>query len=749
MLNKLWRSFFTSLGDVALVLFCTLPGLIFSYKSVQEPWTLFRIARVTLSLSNQHIAQFATSAAGYRAEHIGGEMVQTALLNLSAWPLEWLGLVPIGSLLIALVYYGVALGLSHSRWTAGATAIFATWYYPTLYSDYGTQTYVWVNAMFIVFLLLVRYWLTSRSPLVSILLMLVFIATFWHYQTTPIWMIAVVSAAVLAVWVQTRNPARVAVSKSWSLPLFCLVLYFGFDTVTYQNGVGRITSGLTVEFLTQSIWSKVLAPLLFGRIADIVPYTTAAISPRVATYSTLAVLILLTLPVVAWVGAKIYRSIRGRALNVLVTSSDDVLVWAVVIAATTHTLIYLSYGAFSPRLVPLAFPVILPLVLNHFRRFRWVSRAVVSSLALLAIIGFASYAPSLVSDVLASETGSAPALIAPNGKVLGDATVYGDIQLEQAKEGKLSDLVWIDSANYGAVVGEKPLTADLFDYAAIDKRGKPLTSSGWISFQPWTDYLVQISNNTRLNQVYESDKLILLQRPGLPLGTDPSAPPVNPDREPSFVERALRLFLAVVLITVLPGLPIVWILRAKEEELRLDVRSLMAIGVTTSISFATFIGYIVNFTSLGLGSFIPMLSGLVILLMVGALWYLRHVRAVMSSLPHILAVLTLVFVWAFLSTAVAQARTRDHAAYTEFFLTQSGTANCVDFHVVNRVGRASQFYVNIMIGGVKTESRGPHSLVPYARWTETVCQAGQNSLSLTLERDNKPAGALRWSPPTH
>ena len=125
------------LAQVALLVACVAPGAILSAASQQSPWNLSRIARAAISLQEGRIATFVTSLSGYRGEHIGGEMMLAALIQATGWALDSLGTLPIGSLLLALVTYALARETSRSRWTAAGITLFASWYYPRLFSQFA------------------------------------------------------------------------------------------------------------------------------------------------------------------------------------------------------------------------------------------------------------------------------------------------------------------------------------------------------------------------------------------------------------------------------------------------------------------------------------------------------------------------------------------------------------------------------------------------------------------------------------
>jgi hypothetical protein len=173
------------------------------------------------SLQSGQIVESAGSMTAYRAEHLGSEMIHAGLLDASRLPPGTVAVLPLGSLLLALLYYAVSKDISGSSVIAVATTVFASWYYPRLVTQSATSTYVWSNALFLTFLLLLRHWLLRRTFFASILLALVFVATFLHYHTTSLWIIAALIAAVAAMKLRAKRRPDLFSAPSWALPLFC------------------------------------------------------------------------------------------------------------------------------------------------------------------------------------------------------------------------------------------------------------------------------------------------------------------------------------------------------------------------------------------------------------------------------------------------------------------------------------------------------------------------------------------------
>ncbi len=219
--------------------FAIIPGFIFSYKSIQEPWTLFRLARIAKSIEEAHIDDYVTSASSYHPEHLGGELLLSAFSVISKMSYEWIALLPIGTLILVLFYYFLGRIISNSITIAISLAVYAGWSYPRLVSQYSVQTYVWTNSLFLGFLIVYWYWLQERKTMYSVLMMVIFIVTFLFYQTTPLWLISIMLVAIMLINMRVEK-SRNSAKTSWAKLLFMIVFYFAFDSVFYENFLKRL-----------------------------------------------------------------------------------------------------------------------------------------------------------------------------------------------------------------------------------------------------------------------------------------------------------------------------------------------------------------------------------------------------------------------------------------------------------------------------------------------------------------------------
>jgi hypothetical protein len=738
-----------AIGVTALLIICMLPGLLFSLSSVQEAWTAFRVARVGLSASENHISRYTTDATGYRMEHIGGELVQNALLNMTNWPLEAVVLMPIGSLLLALIYFALSMTLCRSPWSAAAIAIYASWYYPRLTSQFGTNTYAWTNVLFLTFLVLLFHWGRSRTPVASFLIMCLFTSTFLHYHTTPIWIIAAVGIYVLASAI-SREGGPLRLNVRWPLLLFCIVLYFSFDTVVYGNALARLSTEKISELFVQSFFNRIVAPLFMDIQRTRLPFEMAPTSPLVATWTTLLVLVLLTAPVAAWVATTLYRAARARSLAALFPSRESVFVWAIIAVSLSHDLMYSLYGSVSLRVIALAFPLILPLILRDFRVAMRGEVALLGVVALCAVLGFLSYYAELSPDTIASETGLSSRLIRPNSSVLADANTYGSLMLTLSSSAKVFGFVWIDSQIYQSIVGISAIDWSGMDYLVVDMSGKPIISSNWAFFEPWSLHLDQINRNAELDKIYDNGNTMLFQSTGseLPGYQLTGADLVAPVREAG---SFLHVLLSIVALFIFPGTVATFIIHTRLRFAEYNPYLYGAIAIGLSVAFVTFIGYIVNFSPLGLSWFAVLLCALpAVALAVHLLWSRPRVKVSSQLLSLGVGVIAAILIWSIFASQVMAIRTERSASATEFFVTQDDDApEAIVWNIVNRGDREERLNLVVLADSAVVKQFALPPVAPGSFLREAwpiPADLGSRRVTLSLLKDGAVYRELRVAP---
>ncbi len=728
----------TMLFDIMVLIACVIPGIILSQQQLHEPWNAFRVARAQLSTDQAHIADYTTNAGAYRPEHLGSDLIHTALIQATDWPLDSLVVVPIGALLLALGYYGVVLFLTSSRRWAAGIALFTSWYYPGIYNQFSTQTYVWVYCLLLGFLIVFYQWLTHPKRVYEILLTAIFLATFLHYHTTPLWMIGLIVIGVGGSKLAQRTTAS-PYRYSWLLPVSWIAWDLAVDTVLHHGWQHLQTISFTT--IRQSFVSKVLGPLLQRTPAGLDPFMVAPVNPPIATGSTLICLLLLTVPVGWWMIGQITFMRKTRQIQALVATPQAIFVWAIGGIALAHTTMYLLYGALSLRVIPVLFPCIVPLVWREQPWARWRGPMLVLLVA-SAMVGFFHFAPTIQPDMTAQQTGRASGLIATESTVLSDANLYGSLALQRATNHTMINLAWIDASNYRAVAEGHPLPQAI-DYIAIAKTTKPLITTQWQYFISWILTNPLIEQHPGTNQIYASSRLSLLQ----PI--DRALPTVVPqvmalEAPSSWIGHAFRLFGTMLALFVIPGLAIVWLAQRKQMfGPNLDIRVILACTIAFSIVHLTGISYLVQLTGIG----IEWISGLTLLVPIVGLVLVRLRGQSFTIAPrwwrYGISVLVVIIAWIGFATNNVMAQTTSLPPL-EAFTTQA-RAGAITIHLANNTTAPMQATVVIETHDGTTLMTSTQQLLPSTvtplTW-EIPVTADDHAIVIRVMTDQQPPLSL-------
>lgn len=667
--------------------FCILPGLFLSYMSLDTPWTLFRISRANNFLSQGQVQDIGISVLGYRPEHMAGEFLYFGLLQATGWEPNSLVLLPTGSLLLAILSFALAKKISGSYFVSACSAIFASWFYPRLYTQFGTQTYAWTNILFLSFLLIYFHWLQKQNKISFILLTGVFLATFFHYHTTPIWMILIMVTTYLVKAATGKDSRLKHIKISFAAPLIFAVIYLQFDTVVYGDGLVRLVNEVTQSYFFESVYLRFFAPLFQFSPPTLNPFEVAYTNPKVATYSTLLILLLISLPVGIWILKCIQSAIKKMDLRYLAMDEKDLFTWAILVAAIGHTLMYGLYGQLDIRVVQSAFPFLLPLVFRQVKNNKTYINIIFVSLATAAVVGFISFSQSLTPYMTTSKLGSSTLLMRDGEKVLADANTYGTILAKGTDGGKVFDNVWLNPEIYRQIVFSDQIDSRV-DYIAADTSGNPISTINWRKLEPWINYVEEISGHYDLERIYASEHLVLFQRSASDLPTSLDNGKIEEDLRQTYSAfgQGARLFLSALMFFVVPGLSIMLVIFRFQKALQLDFSSIIALVIGISVTLVTFIGYFLNLTGIGLNWFLLVIDCIAILAVVVVCFTRTGESLQNRGLYYAVAtIVTCLLVWAFSSTTINQLRTIQDSEFVEYFITQDDDeTNAIVVNIVNR-----------------------------------------------------------------
>jgi hypothetical protein len=374
-----------------------------------------------------------------------------------------------------------------------------------------------------------------------------------------------------------------------------------------------------------------------------------------------------------------------------------------------------------------------------------------SALALFAIIGFLSFAPTLLPDIMAPQTGLAFKLFQSGKHLMGDANAYGSILLNSVKDNRIVDFTWLDSNKYGSLIEGQTILSDEFDYAIVDMTGKPIITLGWVFLEPWSRHLTQIVQNPTLDKIYDSENLAIFQPAGQAL------PAYQLEAQDirlgglSFDPWYTLLFgLTVLALFFLPGVILLFIAWRHSQVISMDSGTLRGLAIGLSVTFVTFIGYLTNFSPLGLNWFLPLSLILPwIALVVELSLHRGRFTISWSVIVSVASLVTITCVWAFLALQVAQERSGNHADYTEFFVTQAQPGkDDITLNVVNRLPEPQNFSMAAQLPGQPKQIVGLRIVAPGAIWKVTWKIPGgatSERYVVTLEKNGIAYRELRLS----
>jgi len=564
------------------ILFIALmPSFYYSFLAIQEPWSNDHLAKAYYSLQQGQITSYRTQLVGYREEHLAGRILSASIIDSSQWPIDWLAVMPIGSLGIILVYYALARSISDSKINAYALMIFAGWYFPRLGSQYGLVIYGWVHTLFLGFLIFFWKWIESRKSTYSMMILTIFIVTFLFYQTTPLWILSIMVAGEVGVFIRDKIKRR-SQEFAWGIPVFMFVFYFFFDTVFYQDFLNRLLSDASNEALN-NYFLKILSSL-FRRDELTAPFVVNPISPELATWTTFISYSIFVLPIAAWIIIKFSYAYKKHNMLSLFEEDKDIFAWTIIIAVLIHTIGYLGYGVVSLRLIPLTFPVVILIVSPK----KWVVNSILVLLAIISVVGLISYISVLTPDFVKSELGISTQFIPEDSNILADPTVYSVTLMDAVKSSKLVKFTWMTPNIYTALVNNQTVESD---FIFVDKLNKPITISGWGFLESWLSNITAIEENRNFNKVYENDKLILFQN-----NRSNISPSIENSQKEYQTTDWLIYFLRIVacmLFLILPGAIIFYLI--SDNLVQCDALLASGISFVLGVSVFVLIGYFSNF----------------------------------------------------------------------------------------------------------------------------------------------------------
>lgn len=494
-----------------------VPALVLSRERVSDPYFNTIISQSLAGFDEGAIVPLkhddVVISDPNKQGHLGYNALILATAKVSGVPPEVVRFLPIGGLLLPLLYFILSKKLTGSNLAASFMALYVA-YEPMLsQGHYNVHVYAWARCLFIVFLLLCVSALDAWKTKTILLLTIVYSGTFLIYWTVPVWMLTIWGIITLALLVRKRVESVDGSSSQkayWALFVAFVVIYLGFSKVLYQYiaDIADVVYGGPNDGLRFFGWQ--LMRLLGGSQAP-GPYEFAGGT----TENSLLLWVLATrylvlvAPLIIYFSSIVIKMVTSGIPWNLIKSKYAPLILGGFATVLIHIIIYLMRGHVSLRPALLIFPLVGSLCIRELRAQRYLVIGFAFILSVLSVVGFALNLKDLRSNVVHS---SANWILShfQGTKVLTDLNTAHEYLIVEAEEDSWIDIRNYDSNNYSLlletndVVYQSGSTTPKWDFAIVDMKNidKPVLSSGWRTYEPLASYLEEILWNERLNMVY-------------------------------------------------------------------------------------------------------------------------------------------------------------------------------------------------------------------------------------------------------
>jgi len=207
-----------------LVVLWLIPGVVLAWTSYSNPYALLDFSSVQHGIAaGREIG--VGSGAGYEA-------LLSVVSQISGIGVPSLLYLPIGSLLIPLIYYCASRKFSSARYAALAS-IFVAYMTPLVTMQFSLLIFTSASVIVLVFVLALAKYLRSRNIGLALAIILLFVASLFIYRALAVWL--VIALLVASVGSRSWRRRSVKVSPVLDIAAFSLLLFFVFEFNFYED----------------------------------------------------------------------------------------------------------------------------------------------------------------------------------------------------------------------------------------------------------------------------------------------------------------------------------------------------------------------------------------------------------------------------------------------------------------------------------------------------------------------------------
>lgn len=512
---------------ILLALACIIPAVLLSTHEYTDGfYTSAVVPRITMSLNADTLVTTDIPGFYFLPQYAGLDVILLLIAKICGLSAQQLQFLPIGGIILPLLYFALAKKLFGSNLIASLIALFAA-YDPTIaVKCYSTYSAAWTFPLFIAFIILYVRILKQEGKIGEILLMLlVFIAISRLNWSLPVFVIvlSVFISLILLIRLVIGRQREASNQAIFSLTLTFIVIYLIWDTTLYGSYLPAMVSGAGREIGVFN-FEMMLEQLGLMRISAPLPYSyPPPISPLVHQLFAIRYIVI-SLPVAAYVLVKIKEVITKRRLKLGNIDVHSIVIWSFIGLFLWHIISYAAYGRISLATIAFFFPFVAIACLGKLKARSWLKLAVPIILVLLALLSFVFYLQDTTPQVRYSDTDPSAGWLAGNceqqPKIVGCFDITSKYVANGVSYGVLFAQYWPDSDTYAQLIepeftlSRNDYLKENYDYVVLDEKFNhlPSLSAGWQFFEPLSNYLDEISRNINLSKVY-NDGTIWICRP--------------------------------------------------------------------------------------------------------------------------------------------------------------------------------------------------------------------------------------------
>jgi hypothetical protein len=496
-----------------LLILWLIPGVILAWMDYSNPYAMLDFSSVQQGmLAGRDIG--IGSGAGYEALIM--VVSQVSGIGISSFLY-----IPIGSLLIPLIYYCVSRKFTSARYAALAS-VFAAYMIPLVTMQFSFLLFTSVSATLLVFVLALAKYLRSKNTGLALTIILLVVASLFLYRALAVWL--VIALLVSSIGGRSWRARSVKVSPILDIAAFSLLLFFVFEFNFYGNLLPAMASqGLTDPtgdlqyILGNFFWSR----------ADYASDPLRHADPGGAVLGICSILVFIMAFIPIFYALTVSRkrlTAKGRGVGPATEFLLLISVFSIFIGDLVVNFIYYGRGV-GMYTVLLLFPIMLPSAFSIIRRttIPAVSRETVYFVFAILVVAMISLAAlqgnseRVNSDdrndnfaAFWQETGGNDTSMTANFEA------YGALSLSLAEMNVSPPMLLpMTSSGYRYLIGSENATDSPAEYFLLTDSDfeSPILGENWQYYQPINqERLLAIEANNNLVLVYDDGASSLLFR---------------------------------------------------------------------------------------------------------------------------------------------------------------------------------------------------------------------------------------------